>query len=73
MSVFSSRSKLANEVQRSRRLGVDPATQPEVLHARRDLAAENIAAYVERVVSTAPPLTADQRSRIAALLRGAVK
>lgn len=39
----------------------------------RDLAAERIAAYVERVVSNAPPLTRDQRSRITSLLRGAVK
>lgn len=33
------------------------------------LAAENIAAYVERVVSQAPPLTPEQADRIAALLR----
>ena len=34
----------------------------------RDLAAEKLAAYIEKVVSSAPPLTADQRSRLAALL-----
>jgi len=38
--------------------------------ARRDLAAENIAEYVKRIVSAAPPLTAAQRDRVAALLRG---
>lgn len=37
--------------------------------ARRDLAAEKIAQYVERTVSSAPPLTDEQRDRIAALLR----
>lgn len=37
--------------------------------ARRDYAAEKIAAYVEKVVDSAPPLTDNQRERIAALLR----
>lgn len=36
----------------------------------QDLAAARIADYIERVVSTAPPLTSDQRSRLAALLVG---
>lgn len=36
----------------------------------RDLAAERIAEYVERVVAEAPPLTPEQRDRIATLLRG---
>ena len=34
----------------------------------RDLAAERLAEYVERVVANAPPLTPAQRDRIAALL-----
>jgi len=38
---------------------------------RADLAVERIAAYVERVVASAPPLTADQRDPLALLLRGA--
>ncbi|MFC7925482.1 hypothetical protein [Microbacterium laevaniformans] len=38
--------------------------------ASRDLAAEKIAAYVERVVAEAPPLTAIQRDRITMLLSG---
>jgi len=41
---------------------------PEVAQARRDHAAEKIAAYVARVVADAPPLTTDQRDRIARLL-----
>jgi hypothetical protein len=36
---------------------------------RRDYAAAKLEDYIRRVVETAPPLTEDQRSRIAALLR----
>jgi hypothetical protein len=43
---------------------------PDFLCAKRDLAAENIAAYVARTVAAAPPLTRDQQSRIVALLGG---
>ena len=42
---------------------------PALVEARRTLAAENLAAYIERVVAEAPPLTSAQRDRIAALLR----
>jgi hypothetical protein len=35
----------------------------------RDLATERIADYVSRVVASAPPLTPEQRDRIASLLR----
>jgi hypothetical protein len=41
-----------------------------VLEASRDLAAEKIAAYIERVVASAPPLSTAQRERLAALLTG---
>ncbi len=44
--------------------------QPEELvSAKRDLAEANIAAYVDKVLSKAPPLTPDQRTRLAELLR----
>ncbi|WP_264004150.1 hypothetical protein [Mycolicibacterium sphagni] len=36
---------------------------------RRALKAERIAAYVEKVVADAPPLTVDQKSRLAAIFR----
>jgi len=39
--------------------------------ARRDLAAEKLAAYVARVVAEAPKLTQEQSDRITALLRPA--
>lgn len=47
--------------------GGDPE---RVLETKRDLAAERIAAYVERVVAQAPPLSPEQRDRLALLLRG---
>ena len=42
---------------------------PAVTDARRDLAAERLHEHVQRVVDTFPPLTSEQRNRIAALLR----
>lgn len=42
---------------------------PQLLAARRDLAAANVERYVARVVAEAPPLTPEQRDRIARLLR----
>ena len=36
---------------------------------RRDYAAAKLEDYIRRIVDQAPPLTEDQRSRIAALLR----
>jgi hypothetical protein len=41
-----------------------------VNESRRDLAAERIASYVERVLAEAPPLTNDQRARLSMLLNG---
>lgn len=46
-----------------------PATDPDLINARRDLAAAKLDAYIKKVVSEAPPLTDEQRDRIAALLR----
>ncbi len=43
---------------------------PDADEARRALAAERIAAYVERVLADAPPLDADQRTRLSLLLYG---
>jgi len=47
-----------------------PADDPDLIAARGDLAATKLAAYVERVVAGAPPLTDDQVARVVALLRG---
>lgn len=46
------------------------ANDPELVDARRKLAAERIATYIARVVDAAPPLTDEQRDRLSALLRG---
>jgi hypothetical protein len=46
---------------------------PDLIEARRDLRAEVLAEHVSRVIAAAPPLSDEQLSRIAALLRaGAV-
>jgi hypothetical protein len=37
---------------------------------RRDMRAEQLADHIRRVVDTFPPLTADQRGRLALLLQG---
>jgi hypothetical protein len=55
------RSKLANAIKSGDREAAE-------IH-RRDLAAARLADHVERVISTAPPMTDEQRDRIAAILR----
>ncbi len=47
-----------------------PADDPDLLDARRNLRTERLADYITRTVDAAPPLTADQRDRLALLLRG---
>lgn len=62
---LAARSRLAN-LHRA-----NPRATPEQLDsARAELAAANIAAAVQRNLATAPPLTAEQRAAIAALLAG---
>lgn len=46
------------------------ADDPLVADAARDLAAQRLEDHIRRVVDQAPPLTAQQRDRIGALLRG---
>ena len=43
---------------------------PELADARRSLKTERLADYIGRVVDEAPPLTVEQRDRLALLLRG---
>jgi hypothetical protein len=50
--------------------GVLPADDPRVVQAQRDLKAQGLAEHVRHVVDSAPTLTAEQRDRIAAILRG---
>ena len=49
-----------------KRLGAD---DPAVVEKRLELRALRLEDHVQRVLSEAPPLTEDQRARIAALLR----
>lgn len=51
-------------VARAHRSGIPE----QLLETRRDLAAAKLEDYVARVVEAAPPLTDEQRQRIAALL-----
>ena len=54
----------------ARRTGVLGPDDPATAEARRDYAAERLADHVREVVDSAPPLTEDQRRRLAELLRG---
>jgi hypothetical protein len=44
---------------------------PELVDARRELAVANLENYVARVIDAAPPLTQQQRDRIASLIQPA--
>lgn len=48
-----------------------PVNDPELVAARQNLAEANIAAYVEEVLAKAPPLRAEQRTKLAELLKPA--
>lgn len=63
MSWTHERARVAS-LSRSR-----PADDPDLLDARRNLKAERLADHIAKVVSEAPPLTPEQRDRLAVLLR----
>lgn len=44
--------------------------QADTTELRRQLKAERLAEHIARVVAEAPPLTPEQRDRLAVLLRG---
>lgn len=46
---------------------------PDLIDARRNLRAARLADYIERTVNEAPPLTDEQRDRLASLLRGGTR
>ena len=46
------------------------ANDPELVEARRNLLAARLEDHIRRTVDTAPPLSAEQRDRLAILLRG---
>jgi hypothetical protein len=47
-----------------------PHDDPKLVEVRRDLKAQRLEEHVAKVVAAAPPLSAEQRDRIAAILRG---
>lgn len=49
----------------------EPNSREKIAEARRALAEANLAAFIERTLAAAPPLTDDQVSRLAGLLGGA--
>ncbi len=68
MSVSTARSRVAHESKKQKQSGkVEPT--PALVEARRDLAAAKLEAYIQRVVDEAPELTAEQKSRLALLLK----
>lgn len=64
MSWTSERARVAS-LSRSR-----TPDDPELLDARRNLRAERLAEHIARVVDEAPPLTPEQRDKLAVILRG---
>ena len=63
MSVFHERARVG-ALTRSR-----SADDSELVDAKRSLAEAKIAAYVEKVLAEAPPLSDEQRTKLAELLR----
>lgn len=47
-----------------------PADAPVIVELRQELKAQRLQEHIREVVNSAPPLTAEQRDRIAAILRG---
>lgn len=71
MSLAARRAELAR-AERRRRLR--PADQAAAAHAealRSEYRTAKITDYIQRVVDSAPPLTTEQRDKLAVLLRGA--
>jgi hypothetical protein len=58
-----------HRAQVARRSQSYPANHPRVVEAKRDLAEANARHYIESVLAQRPPLTDEQRNRLAELLR----
>lgn len=58
-------------LKRAVRAGERAADDPEVIEAARQRAADQIARYVAKVLAQAPPLSTEQRARLAELLEPA--
>lgn len=71
-SVAYERGRVAG-LTRAVRNGERRADDPSIDDARRNLRAAKAAAYIDRILSEAPPLTDEQRVRLAELMRPARK
>jgi mono/diheme cytochrome c family protein len=68
-TLASGRTAIARASRHLRRHGDDPIAHDHLTRAKRDYAAHKITKYIREVVAAAPPLSDEQRARIAALLR----
>ena len=64
MSWTHERARIAS-LSRSRQID-----DPDLVEARLNLRVERLADQIRKTVDTAPPLTTEQRDRLATLLRG---
>lgn len=62
------RARIAR-AERSAKRQDTPEQRDRVRALRADYAAEKLAEYIEQVIAAAPPLTPEQRDRLALLLR----
>jgi hypothetical protein len=67
--LVSLRTSIARAERTARKHPGDAAAARAVVDRRREYAEASLAAFVRRVVESAPPLTPDAADRIAALLR----
>jgi len=61
-TIFQARSRLG--------VAIRSGNKPAETEARRDLAAAKIAQYIEKIVAEAPPLSPEQRTRLAGIIQG---
>jgi hypothetical protein len=63
--IFHERGRVGS-LSRSR-----PSNDPELVEARQNLATAKLADYIDRVLAQAPPLSDEQRAKLAELLKPA--
>lgn len=66
-NTYRERARIAG-LKRAIRNGERPANDPALIDAQRRLREATTAAYIAKVLDAAPPLTDEQRTRLAELL-----
>ena len=69
MSTWTSERARVAALKRGVRAGERPADDPALAEAQRNLRVLRAEDYIEKVLSAAPPLTDEQRTRLAELFR----